>query len=220
MSNDQSEPKVAGDGDDPPLLSPEDTQILTEARTASWRIEQYEFAYDYTVRRLSWWQTVFEFMGVLLALLFLFLQVAVPDANIQAEYVLGLVGTGLSLGLLLLTVWALIDQWKSRIERMQKLSTSARDLIKQYEKNVVIRPVDHAKIRKWLLDVIGFDELRKDPLAVPSNLAMTKGFQHIGNRHMGRGVVCSICNNEWKHACNKSARWSWIPLFGCKECGV
>ncbi len=159
--NNEQEPVVAPDSDDPPLLSNEDTVLLTEARTASWRIEQYEFAYDYTVRRLSSLQTRFDFLGVLLAIVFIFLQVAVPDSKVNVEYTLGIVGTGLSLILILATIWASMAQWKSKIERMQKLSTTARDLLKQYEKVVVVRPVDHAKIRKWLLDVLDFDPRKR-----------------------------------------------------------
>ncbi len=211
---------VATETGDPPLLSNEDTVLLTEARTASWRIQQYEFAYDYTVRRLSSLQTLFDFLAVLLAIVFIYLQVAVPDAKVDLEKTLGIVGTGLSVVLILATIWVSMAQWKSRIERMQKLSTAARELLKAYEKAVTPRPVDHAKIRKWLLDTSDFDGARKDPLSSPSTLGMKRGFQHVGNRNMGRGVLCSICNNEWTHECNKSAKWTWMPLYGCSECGT
>ena len=220
-SNDQDKGAVvASDSSGPPLLSNEDTVLLTESRTASWRIQQYEFAYDYTVRRLSSLQTLFDFLAVLLAIVFIYLQVAVPDAKIDLERTLGVIGTGLSLVLILATIWISMAQWKSRIDRMQKLSTAARQLLKAYEKTVTPRPVDHAKIRTWLLDTSDFDEARKDPLSSPSTLAMRRGFQHIGNRNMGRGVLCSICNNEWTHDCNKSAKWTWMPFYGCSECGI
>ncbi len=219
--NDKSdEAVVAVDSDNTPLLSNEDTVLLTEARTASWRIQQYEFAYDYTVRRLLSLQTLLDFLAVMLAIVFIYLQMAVPDRNVDLQQLLGLIGTGLSLLLILATIWASMAQWKSKIDRMQKLSTAARELLKAYEKAVTPRPVDHAKIRKWLLDTSDFDESRKDPLSLPLALGMKRGFQHVGNRNMGRGVLCSICNNEWTHKCNKSATWTWMPFYGCSECGI
>lgn len=175
---------------------------------------------DYTVRRLSSLQAFLDFLAVALAIVFIYLQVAVPDASLDLEHLLGVVGTGLSVLLIVATVWTSMSQWKSKIDRMQKLSTAARDLLKTYEKAVAPRPVDHAKIRKWLLDTSDFDESRKDPLASPMSLGMKKGFQHVGNRNMGRGVLCSICNNEWTHKCNKSAKWTWMPFYGCSECGI
>ena len=219
-TNPDAEPVVAPDANQPALLSDEDTQLLTEARTSSWRLQHHEYAYDYTVRKLSSMQTLFDFLGILLAIVFIYLQVAVPDSKVNVEYVLGLIGTGLSLILILVTVWASMAQWKSRIERMQNLSTTAHNLLKQYEKIVVVRPVDHAKIRKWQLDVIDFDEERKDPLSLPWSLGMVRGFQHMANRNHGRGVVCGICHSEWKPENNKKAKWSWLPFYGCSECGV
>jgi hypothetical protein len=150
----------------------------------------------------------------------LFLQFAVPDKNTALQAALGIAGTGLSMAVILAAIWTSMAQWKSRIEKMQKLSSEARELLKAYERLVTARPVDHAKIRTWLIDCLTFDDHRKEPLATVSSFCMKRAFQHIGNRHMGRGVVCGICNQEWKHESNKRARWSWVPFFGCSGCGV
>jgi hypothetical protein len=213
-------PVVAQDTSVGPVLSDTDLQILTEARTASWRLQQYEFAYDSDVRTMSSRQTTLDFFGVMIAVIFIFLQVAVPDANVNLEWILGLTGSAVSLVVILATIWVSMAQWKTRIERMQLLSSDARELLKAYEKVIAIRPVDEAKIRKWLIDILDYDEKRKSPLVSVSPLAMKRGFQHVGKRNMGRGVVCGACNQEWNYDCNKKARWSWLPFYGCNECGV
>ena len=211
---------VEQDAPEGKILSDADIQILTEARTASWRLEQYEFAYDFDVRTLSWIQTVLDFLSVVVAILFIFLQVAVPDANVNLEWQVGIIGTGLLLLVILATIWANMAQWKTRIEKMQLLSTNTRQLLKAYEKAIISRPVNHSVIRDWLMEVIDYDEQRKEPLVTVSTLAMKRGFQHLGKRYMGRGVVCSACNQEWTHESNKRSRWSWLPFYGCSECGV
>jgi hypothetical protein len=205
---------------EPAQLSEEDVRLLTEARTASWRLQQYEFAFDLTVRKLSFYHTLLDFGGVLVAVLFLYLQSVVPDANAKLESVLSYVGSGLSVAIILFSIWGAMAQWKRRIEKMQALSTNCRELVTTYEKLVVARPVDHPKLRKWLLDSMSFEEAKKEPLAVFSSSAMKRGFKHIGNLHMGRSVVCSICNKEWTHESNKKSRWSWVPFKGCEGCGV
>jgi hypothetical protein len=201
-------------------LSDTDTQLLTQARSASWQLEQYEYAYDATVRALSFYQTLTDFLGVFIAVLFLFIQSGISEKYLTLQWVVGYLGTGLSLVVIFAAIWAAYAQWKSKIEKMQKLSTEARELLKTHQRLSSARPIEHAKIQKWLIDCLSFEELRKEPLTSVPSLSMKRGFQHVGNRYMGRGVVCGICNQEWKHDSNKKARWSWVPFRGCSGCGV
>lgn len=213
-------PVVAQDALEPAILSDADTRLLTEARTASWKLQQYEYAYDVAVHSLAWRQTLVEFLGVVVAVIFVFMQIAVPDSKVDVEHVLGIAGTGMSLLVILATIWASMAQWKTRIEKMQKLSTEARQLLKSYEMVIPLRPVDHPKIRSWMISALDYEERRKEPLAKVSTIAMKRGFQHVGKQHAGRGVVCGACNREWNYESNRRARWTWLPFYGCSECGV
>jgi len=218
-SSDTSQPVVATQPGEM-VLSDAEIRLLTEARTASWRVEQYEHEYDMTVRALTFRQTVLDYLAVLIALIFLFLHFAVPDKNKEMQAVLGIVGTGLSLSVILATIWASMAQWKARIEKMRTLSSEARELLKSHERLAAKRPVVEEELRGWIIDCLSFDDHRKEPVATVSSLCSKRAFQHVGNRHVGRGVVCGICNKEWTHESNKRARWSWIPFFGCSGCGV
>lgn len=201
-------------------LSDADVQILTEARTTSWKIQQYEHAVDITVQRFLSRQTLIDFFGVLVAVLFLFINLVVSGTNPKLESAISHIGSGLSVVIILSAIWGAMAQWKGRIVKLQTLSTACRDLITTYEKLIVSRPVDHVKLRKWMIDAVSFEEAKKDPLATVPQAAMRQGFKHIGNLYPGRGVVCSICNSEWTPASNKKAKWSWIPFKGCEQCGV
>lgn len=200
-------------------LSDADVQILTEARTASWLLQQYEFAYDYMVKKLTNIQTVLAFSGVVIAVLFVYLQNLVPETHTTQIKWLGNLGTGLSLGVILATIWGSMNQWNARIDKMQRLSTSARVLLREHQKITAIRPVDHEKIRSWNLKTVDFEEERKDPLAETWQLALQRGFQHIGNKHMRRSVVCPICDKEWSSDSNQQIGKPFLSRK-CSNCGV
>src|SRR5690606_35275244 len=95
--------KAAG-GDPTAPLTDGQLALLTQARTYRWKFEAYEFAYDARVRKLCSNKTVLEFLAVLVALLFLFLQYLVKEDH-TAHTMLGYVGTGLSLAVILMVVW-------------------------------------------------------------------------------------------------------------------
>ncbi len=201
-------------------LSESDIAVLTEARTVFWKIQSYEFAYDYTVRVLGYKQLLFDYTGVVIAVLFLYFQASVPDSQKILQSVLGKVGSLLSLFVIFASIWSAMSEWKAKSRSMQQLSTAAKDLQKSYKKAVAIRPVDQPKVQKWLLDAVEFDEKRKEPLATVSGYAMQLGFQHIGNLHMSRGVVCNVCGKQWSVESNRRAKFTWLPGYGCKTCGV
>lgn len=211
-------PTVAQDSELCPL-SDADKQILTDARTASWLLQQYEFAYVYMVKKLTNTQTFLAFSGVVIAVLFVYLQNLVPETHTTQTKWLGNIGTGLSLGVILATIWGSMNQWNARIEKMQRLSTSAKGLLREHQKITAIRPVDHEKIRSWLLKILDFEEERKDPLADTWQIALQRGFQHIGNKHMKRSVVCPICDKEWSSDSNQQIGWPFLNRK-CSNCGV
>lgn len=113
MSN-TDEPPSPPEPADPKQLSEEDVQLLTEARTANWRLQQYEFAFDFTVRKLSSYQTLLDFGGVLVAVLFLYLHTVVSDSNAKTESVVAYIGSGLSVAIILFSIWGAMAQWKRR----------------------------------------------------------------------------------------------------------
>ena len=224
MSSDEQKspiPEVAGESERF-KLSEADAILLTEARTASWKLEQNEYAYDFMVRTLTRCNTYLAFSGVLISILFVYLQNLVPASNTTQITWLGNLGTGLSLIVIFATIWSSMDHWTTRIEKMQTLSTLVRELLRDYKAVTTIRPVDHLKIQKWILKVIESEEKRKDPMANIWKIASQCGFQHVGNLHMKRSVVCPICSKEWAAESNRNLSISWLPFLsrGCFNCGV
>src|SRR5262245_60295146 len=99
----------------PAPLSQGDVQLLTEARTAFWKLEAYEFAYDACVRSIYAKRLLLEFLGVAVAIGFLYLQY-LAKGNWLHDFI-GYVGTGFSLALILLVIWGHIARWQDQIEK-------------------------------------------------------------------------------------------------------
>jgi mobilome CxxCx(11)CxxC protein len=193
--------------------------LLTEARTERWKLESYEFAYDCAVRSLDRKKTVLDFLGILIAIVFLFLQYLFKEVTFF-HTVLTYLGTGLSLAVILMVIWGLISRWTDQIEKKRDLSRAIRGLIQEHERVRTIRPVDERKIRKWLQDCVAFHESRKHVLAELPAYCMKLGFQHVGNSYPNDKVTCAVCGKIWTTNSNRRARWTWLPWFGCKNCGV
>lgn len=203
-----------------PLLSDAEVSLLTDARTKRWTLEQYEHAYEWS---LSWYRNVkriVSFIGPAAAIIFLYLRWAVPDSNTTVQFWLSIVATGLTVVSLLFLIWINLGRWDTIIERMQALSEMARELIKSHSKLAAKRPVDRVKIQKWQTAFESYEQDRKDQFASVSALAIKRGFQHVGKLHPDCGVKCSVCQKTWTPESNRRAKWSWVPLFGCKHCGV
>lgn len=203
-----------------PLISELEQRLLTEARTAKWKLEMYEFSYNASIRSINYTKTTLDFLSISIAIIFLFLQYLVKDKNIYAHEWLGYIGTALSIIVILLAMWGMLFHWKEQIEKKQELSKRARSLITQHLKLTEVRPLDEKKIRAWIIDCSIFEEERKHVLGAVSRLSLIRAFQHVGNTYPTSGLVCSMCGKEWTANSNKLARWSWIPFFGCQNCGV
>lgn len=201
-------------------LSVDEQRLLTDARTVMWKLESYEFAYDAHVRSLNFKRTLLDFLAVLIAVVFLFLQYLVKDKNAVAHEVLGYVATGLSIAVILTAIWGAFSRWTDQIEKKQSLSRNIRDLLVGYGKVVEIRPVDQGKIRSWIRKATEFEEERKHVLAEVSRYFLKRGYQHMANSHPDQSVVCSMCGKEWRPELNRKTRWTWIPFYGCSNCGV
>ena len=182
-------------------------------------MEAYEFAYDAHIRSLNRRKTVLEFLAVLVAVVFLFLQYIVKERE-AAHAALGYVGTALSLAVILMVIWGHMDGWPRQIEKKRELSALIREMLVQHGKIADSRPIDEAKIRKWLVACEGFEEKRKHEMATVPALNLKRGFQHVGNTHPTAGLKCTKCDKVWTPESNARARWSWVPFFGCDSCGV
>lgn len=202
-----------------PLLSDADMVVLTEARTKKWKLEAYEFAYDARVRDLYSYKTKLEFLGMLVAIVFLFLQYLAKELSGLHSF-LGYVGTGLSLVVILMVIRSYISGWPAQIEKKRALSLAIRELLAKHQKATEERPVDHGKVRKWIAACEEFENERKHELAtVPTNY-IKRGHQHVGNTYPELGVKCTKCGKVWAPEMNKRARWTWVPFYGCDGCGV
>src|SRR2546429_3009624 len=99
-------------------LSDADVQLLTAARDAQFRLEAVEFAYDANVRQLNFYKIALEFLAVLVAIVFLFLQYLATKENYPRTHdVLGYVGTAFSLIVILLVIWSAMASWRGQIEK-------------------------------------------------------------------------------------------------------
>jgi hypothetical protein len=202
-----------------PALTEAEALLLTEARTAKWKLEAYEFAYDAYIRTLHGRKTLLEFLAVLVAVVFLFLQYLVKEQQ-AAHTVLGYIGTGLSLAVILIVVWGYIARWPDQIEKKRELSAKIRGMLGEHKKLTEVRPLAEAKIRRWLAECLEFEGERKHELATVPRYYLKRAHQHIGNTYPGCGFKCTMCGREWVPEMNKRAFWTWLPFFGCNSCGV
>lgn len=208
------EPAVVGE------LSEADALLLTEARTAKWVLEQFEFAYDARIRAITQNRVYFEFLAILVAVSFLFAQYVVKEYAIIHE-VLGYIGTALSILVICMVIWGYINRWPDQIEKKRDLSREIRELLIQHTKLTTARPVDHAKIHKWLQACLEFEERRKHELATVPVGYMQCGYRHVGNTYPFSGVKCKKCNREWSHDMNqKTFSWWCFWKKTCDSCGV
>jgi hypothetical protein len=202
-------------------LSDSDVQLLTAARDAQFRLEALEFAYDSNVRRLTAYKTWLDFLAVLVAIVFLFLQYLATKENLpRAHDVLGYAGTGLSFVIILLAIWSAMARWSGQIEKKLELSTEIRTMLGNHRVLSEARPLEHAQLRSWVGDSDKFEQKRKHELASLSRYFLLRGFQHTGNKHPGCGITCSICGKLWVPESNKSAWKTWIPFCHCNGCGI
>ncbi len=202
------------------LLNEAEQLLLTEVRTAKWKLETYEFAYDANIRWLNFWKIMIDFLSILIAVVFLFLQYVFKDKNATTHEWLGYFGTALSIAVILLAIWGAFARWTDQIEKKQELSREARSLIIQQAKLIEVRPIDEKKLRAWLRECAVYEEERKHILAAVPRIFLKRGFQHLGNTYSSSGVVCSMCGKQWNSESNKRARWTWIGFWGCENCGV
>lgn len=200
-------------------LNDEQTRVLTEARTAKWRLETYEFAYGSRIRKLRWNRIVLDFLGVAVAVVFLFLQWLVKDTDAAMHELFSYIGTGLSLVVILMAVWGLMARWQNQIDAQQRLSRKARELILAH-RDAVAAPVLPERVRKWIATCEAFEEDRKDPDGAVPRYYLQRGFQHTGNSNPNCGLKCSMCGREWTPEMNRNSWHTWIPFFGCDNCGV
>jgi mobilome CxxCx(11)CxxC protein len=201
-------------------LTDDEVRILTQARDARWRLESYEYAYDARVRRLYAYKVVLEFLAVLIAVVFLFVQYVAKDRSTIAHDILGLIGTGLSLAVILIVIWGHMDRWTDQIEKKRELSRRCRELIGQHSNLSEVRPVVQDKLRKWVRVCEDFEDERKHELATVPAGCLQAGHQHVGNTHVKDGVLCLKCNRQWTQEMN---RITWMErLFSakCDACGV
>ena len=188
----------------PVPLADADVQLLTEARTAFWKLEAYEFAYDACIRSIYGKRMILEFLGIAVAIGFLYLQYLAGHGWLHD--VIGYVGTGCSLALILMVIWGHIARWQDQVEKKRDLSLVIHDLKQKYAAVTVIRPVDQDKIRKWTAASEAFHAERKHDLASLPRFYLKRGHQHVGNMHQADGVKCPVCGKVWSPELNKR-RW-------------
>lgn len=194
-------------------------QLLTEARTAKWKLEIYEFAYDAAVRSMNRWRLLIQYSGVAIAIVFLYLRYLSKE-DTAAHGLLSNVGTGLSLVVILATIWAAFARWPDQIEKKRELSRSIRDLLSTHRKVTDPRPVDEKGIKDWLATCHDFEEKRKHESATVARYYLMRGFQHVGNLYPASGMKCTICSKEWTSESNRRVWRTFFPFIRCDSCGV
>lgn len=202
-------------------LSQADVDLLTEARTARWRLEAVEYAYDASVRSIVSTKTVLEFLAVLVAVLFLFLQYLATRENYPVAHdLLGYIGAAASLAVILMVIWGYMARWPDQIDKKRELSSGIHDMLGKHRALSEERPLDHAKLRKWIGGCEAFEEKRKHELATVSRYFLMRGFQHVGNKYPRSGVTCSLCGQAWTTESNRKAWKAYLPFGRCRGCGT
>jgi hypothetical protein len=202
------------------LLDNDEVKVLSECRDIRWHLEALEYAYDAHVRRLYFYKVLLEFLAFLVAVVFLFIQYVAKDRWPAVHDWLGIIGTALSLAVIVVVVWGHMARWTDQIEKKRELSRRCRELITEHSSYRETRPVAQSKLRKWLSECEKFEDSRKHELATVPPGCLQGGHQHVGNTHVRDGVQCKKCNRQWTQEMNRIT-WS-ERLFSqkCDACGV
>ena len=189
-------------------------------------LEGFEFAYDAVVRSLRFKKLALEFLGFLVAIAFLYVQYVVkaegrtPQANTLHD-ILGYAGTGLSLLVMVGSVWGLMAGWNGQLEKKHELSRTAQDLGTKLEKLMRQRPLPLDEINRISDQRAEFDTARKHEMASLPDWAMQKAHQHVAMKHSDLEIQCKVCGRKWSPELAKRRRWVWlVPFSKCEACGV
>lgn len=208
------------------MLNDDEVNALDTAKHNRNELEGFEHAYDATVRAIRYKKLVLEFLGVLLAIGFLYVLYVVkatPQTSDSGTVhdLLGLFGTGLSLAVLLFTLWGHMAKWDGQLEKKHDLSRSARRLVTSYEKFIQERPIPIATIGQLAIQRADFDEARKHELATLPRWAMQQAHQHVAMKYPELKITCKVCNRAWSPDLARRRRWvKMVPYLSCESCGV
>lgn len=212
------------------LLTPEEISCIEDARNFRNTLEAFEYAYDAAVRSIRKKKLVLEFLGFLVAIGLLYVLYAIKAAplpqsgiktgNIIHDYI-SMLGTGISLAVLIITIWGHMAKWDGQLEKKHELSQKAQELAGLYDGLVIQRPVPIDSIRDLSVKRRNFDDLRKHDLAALPGWAMQQAHQHIAMRYLDQKIKCNTCGRQWVPEFAMRRRWiKYIPFKACESCGV
>jgi hypothetical protein len=213
------------------LLSDEEARIAGEARDAIYDLEAREHALDAAVRALRRKKLINDFLAISVAIGLLYLLYLIQRGGTrllenpsEAEWyheVAYLAGTGLSIGLVVRTIWGLMAKWDGQIEKKADLSRDARRLIGALKRQRDQRPLPIADIQTVLRGKEEFDAQTKHELATLPGWAMREGHQHVAMKYVDERLKCKMCGREWEPSFAQRRRWvRFVPFKGCQACGV
>ena len=207
-------------------LTESELKELGTTRAMQHELEGFEFAYDAVVRRIRFKKLTLEFLGFLVAIAFLYGQYVVKaeGTGTQANTihnVLGYVGTGISLLVMIVTVWGLMANWNGQLEKKHELSRMAQNLVTSLEKLMRQRPLPSAEIQRISDQRVDFDTARKHEHAQLPEWAMQQAHQHVAMKYVDLQIQCKVCGRKWSSELAKRRRWiKLVPFMACESCGV
>lgn len=203
------------------ILTDEETRIISIRRDEKLKLEAMEFAYDSAVRSINFRKLVIEFLGVVIAIIFLFILYTLKEQFPTAHDIAGLVGTGASLIVIIFTIWRYMAKWDEQSEKKSDLSNYIHKVIDQYNEALEVRPVSVDNFTQCSEGLSQVESMKKNPLATLARRHLKLGHQHVAMKYLDLEIRCHVCGRVWSTELAKRRKWiNIIPFMGCDGCGV
>ncbi len=203
------------------MLTEEEVRILSDCRDTKLRLEAMEFAYDSAVRAINFGKLMLEFLSIALAIIFLFILYILKDQFSTAHDIASIIGTGVSLIVIILVIWRHVAKWDEQAEKKSELSNYIHQVIDLYNTSLEVRPVSSANFVQCNEGFSQVESMKKDSLATLARRHIKLGHQHIAIKYPDLEIKCNVCGRVWSTELAKRRKWTnIIPFMGCDSCGV
>lgn len=199
------------------MLTEEQARILADLRSHRLQLEAYEFACDSSVRRLRWKKRILEFLGIALAIGVLFVLYILGPGVVHD--IVSQVATGLSLLLIVMSIWGLMSKWDQQIETKAAISADLNDLVEQFQLAEV--SLDEKQIRSCHEFRLRVEKRRKHETAEVDRIDLQLAHQHVACKYSADEIECGKCRRKWrKEFASQNRLWLRLPWKVCSACGV
>jgi hypothetical protein len=203
------------------MLTDEDVRILTKSRDVKLKLEALEFAYDSAVRALNFGKLLLEYLSIALAIIFLYILYILKDQSSTIHDVVSIIGTGISLFVIILIIWRHVAKWDEQAEKKSELSAYSHQLVNQYNRSLDLRPVSSTNFIECNAGFNDFESMKKHPLATLTRRHIKLGHQHVAMKYPDLEIKCDVCRRIWDPSFARRRKWTnAVPFVGCDGCGV